>query len=502
MKIETVALEDQQTKLIAEMDPEILEKYRRQAARKISQNQKIPGFRPGKAPFDLVRRIVGDEALTQEAVELLLDEVYPQVLQEAGVNPSGPGKLESIVKLDPPTFAFVVPLPPAVELGDYKEIRKEYSPEPITDEQVESTIRRLRRSYSTAEPVERAAQLGDLVSFTLSANRVNPDEGENATLIEETPYQMVAGEDEEAENEVWPYKGFTQELVGLSASDTKDVPYTFTDESPYEDLRGKEVQFTIKVQNIKEMHLPELNDEFAQTLGEFENLEALQKAVRAQLEQNYAQQYDQDYFDELINDLVEQSTVKYPPHMLEEETEQFLHGVEHNLEHDRLDLDTYLKMREMDRETFMEEEVKPAAQRRLIRSLVLEEFARQEKIAVRNEEIQSIYYNALQQMQQSSQLRKIQAKKQQSAREMANSIAMNTVNSIFNQRLMLRLKAIATGKGDEEPEVANNVETETEMLPEAVNEPETGAAAQQDLPNAELPQADLTENSETGENEA
>src|SRR5512146_114319 len=178
LKLETVALDDQQTKLIAEFDTETLEKYKRQAARKISQNQKIPGFRPGKAPFDLVRRIVGDEALQQEAIELMLDDVYPQVLKEANVNPSGPGKLEEIVKMDPPTFAFVVPLPPQVDLGEYKEIRKDYAPEPVTEEQIEKTLNQLRRSYATAEPVNRPAQDGDMVSFKVSAKRTQPAEGE------------------------------------------------------------------------------------------------------------------------------------------------------------------------------------------------------------------------------------------------------------------------------------------------------------------------------------
>ena len=133
----------------------------------------------------------------QEAIELMLDDVYPQVLKEANINPSGPGKLEEIVKVDPPTFAFVVPLPPQVELGDYRSIRKDYAPEPVTEEQVEATIRRLQRSYATAEPVERAAQKGDMVSFKLSAKRTQLEEGESETLIEETPYQMVAGEDED-----------------------------------------------------------------------------------------------------------------------------------------------------------------------------------------------------------------------------------------------------------------------------------------------------------------
>ncbi len=194
MKIETVARDDQQTKLIAELDSETLEKYKRQAARKILANQKIPGFRPGKAPYDLVRRMYGDEALTARSLELMLDDVYPQALQKPNINPSGPGKLEEIVSIDPPTFAFIVPLPPEVHLGDYKEIRKEYAPEPITDEQVEVNLTRLQRSYATAEPVERAAQKGDLVSFKLSAKRTQTEEGENDTLVEETPYQMVAGE--------------------------------------------------------------------------------------------------------------------------------------------------------------------------------------------------------------------------------------------------------------------------------------------------------------------
>ncbi|MBE0696751.1 MAG: trigger factor family protein, partial [Anaerolineaceae bacterium] len=126
MKIETVARDDQQTRLVAELDVETLEKYKRQAARKVSQTTKIPGFRPGKAPYDLVRRMLGDERLTQEAVELLLDEVYPKVLTEANINPSGPGKLEEIVSMDPPTFAFIVPLPPEVQIEDYKSLRKEY----------------------------------------------------------------------------------------------------------------------------------------------------------------------------------------------------------------------------------------------------------------------------------------------------------------------------------------------------------------------------------------
>jgi trigger factor len=463
----------------------------------------ITGFRPGKAPYDLVRRMIGDEALQQEAIEILLEDGYPPVLREANINPSGPGKLEEIIKMDPPTLAFIIPLPPVVELGDYQAVRKEYAPEPVGEEQINATLRRLQRSYATAEPVERAAQKGDLVAFKLSAKRTQPEEGENEMLIEETPYQLVAGEPEEEEASSWPYEGFENELLGLSANDTKTVVHTFSDDSPYEELRGKEAEFSIEVQNVKEKHLPELHDEFAQMLGDFENLEALRKAVQTQLEQTSSQQYNQNYYDELIGMLVDQATIKYPPHMLEEEIEDFIHGLEHNLEHDHLDLETYLKMREMDRETFIENEVKPAAMRRLERSLVMEEFARQEQISVRNEEIQSIYETALQQMQASKQLRKAQAKNRQTPRDMANNIAINTVNNIFNQRLMSRLKAIATGAGDELPAETESVVAESETV-EAAEAVEASAASVESPsePVATEPEAAPQTDEEAGESQA
>lgn len=478
MKIETVAREDQQTKLIAEIEPETFHRFMHQAARNISKSAKIPGFRPGKAPYEMVVRMFGEDQIQKEAVDLMLEEVYPQILQEADVSPSGPGQLEEIVSMDPPTFSFIVPLQPEVSLGDYQSIQSPYEPEPITDEQVEQTLRRLQRNMATAVPVERPAQQGDMVTFKMSGKRTQPEEGENETLFEESPYQMVAGDVDDDQEEAWPYQGFTQELIGLGENDTKTITYTFDDESPFEDLRGKEAEFHIEVQNVKELDLPELDDEFAQSMGEFETLEDLRKVIRTQLEQNYRQQYDQEYFEDLINDLVSQSTVKYPPHMLNQEIEEFLHGVQHNLERDRLDLDTYLKMREMDRESFIETEVKPAAEQRLMRSLVLEEFARQEKVQVNNEEINAIFNAALQQMQ-SDEMKKIQSRNRQNPREMANSLTINTVNNIFNQRLMARLKSIASGEPEEQPGLPelmtmdmSGEQPEAEVQPESEDQPE------------------------------
>ena len=503
MKIETQARDDHQTKLIAELDAETLDRYMQRAARKISRETRIPGFRPGKAPYDVVRRIHGEKLLQQEAVELMLEDIYPTALQQANINPSGPGKLEEIVTMDPPTFAFIVPLPPEVTLGEYENIRKDYAPEPITDEQVNKSMRSLQRSYATSEPVERPAEKGELVSIKLSATRVQSEEGEPEVLIPESSYQMVAGEVEDEGQPEWPYSGFTQELLGLTTGETKTVAHTFGEETTFEDLRGKETELTIVVQSVKSLALPELNEEFVHTLGEFESVDALQTVIRSQLEQNYQQQFDQTYFDELIGELVGTATIKYPPHLLDEEIEEFIHGVEHNLEHDRLDLETYLKMRQIDRETFINEEVRPAAARRLERSLVLEEFARRENVEVKSDEIRSIYYAALQQMQQSSELKKMQSQNKQSTKEMANSLAVNTVNNIFSQRLMARLKAIAIGKANEPVEetvsdltaelaLAQTTDEEQPALSEAENERAAEMQVESTPASSEVSQAEET----------
>ena len=508
MKIETQALEQRQTKIIAELDSEVFDQYMRRAARKIAGKARIPGFRPGKAPYDVVRRMYGDQTLHQEAIEIMLDEVYPQILKEANVSASGPGKLDEIISIQPPRFSFVVPLEPEVQIGDYRSVRKEYAPITISDEDVENTLNRMRRSYGTAEPVERPAEAGDLVSIKLSIKRVNPEEGQPAMILDSSSYQMTAGESEE--DGKWPYENFTQELLGMSAGENKTWTHTFSQDTEYEDLRGKEAEFTLEIESVKSLALPELNDEFAQSLGQFENMDVVRSAIRTQMERGSQQEYDSSYLNDVISQIVDQSTVEYPPHMLEKEIEDFLHGMEHDLEHEHLDLDTYLKMREMDRETFIDVDVKPAAIRRLQRSLILNELARLESVQLNDQEIRSIYQMAMQQMQ-SPEMKKAQAKNKRSAQEMAESLAISTMNSIFNQRLMARIKAIANGEGDkvDQPIVIDETTAldSTAIASDGPADVETSEAAQEIEPvpaesAAETPEAIASEATESDASES
>ena len=145
MKIEKEVLEDQQVKFTVEVDSDQLEASKRKAAKKIARRIKVPGFRPGKAPYQVIQRQVGDEALLEESIEILVNDVYPQVIEDAEIDPYGPGNLENVLSLDPVTLEFIVPLMPEVELADYHAVRLPYDPPEITDAEVEAVEQDFRQ---------------------------------------------------------------------------------------------------------------------------------------------------------------------------------------------------------------------------------------------------------------------------------------------------------------------------------------------------------------------
>ncbi len=470
MKIETEHRDDHQVKVIAELEPEALEQYRLQAARKFSRETKIPGFRPGKAPLSVVRRIVGEEALTQQAVELMVDAVYPEMLKEADLHPSYPGALEEVISLEPPKMSFLVPLAAEVTLGDYRALRKDYTPATVTDEDVDTFITRLQTSYSTAEPVERAAQEGDLVSVQVQGTLTSPNEGEEPEFIKQTSFQALIG-DSTLQRDNWPFPGFSKELVCLSAGDEKDITYVYPEDSEMEKMRGREIIFHVDVQNVKEMKKPELNDEFAKTLGEFETMDDLRKAIRQQQEESKNAEYEREYFNGLVDEIVETSTIKYPPQMLEEEEESVLKSIQQNLSQQRLDLETYLKMVELSREEFIAKEVTPTAKRRLERSLVLDQVARDEKIQLEQSELETAFNEAFSELQSSTDITKM--RREVSDERISEFLTYEAASRALNRRVMQRLKQIASGEEITEPatEEAAPAETSAEIeTPAAVEE--------------------------------
>ncbi len=456
MKIETIPQEDHQVKIEAEFEVELFDSFKRRAARKIAKQAKIPGFRPGKAPYDVILRMYGEGAINEEAIELLIDEQYAKVLEEASITPSGPGSLQEIVSMEPPKLSFLVPLKPEVEMGDYKEIELPYNPEPVQDEEIKEFLTRLQKNYATAEPADRPIENGDVIYFKLTGFE------NEETILPETPVQLVMGEDEKKDN--WPYEGFSELLIGLSEGDTKDLEYTFTDEVEDERFKGKTIKFVTDIQSVKTLTLPELDDEFAKSLGQFESFTDLEKAVREQQEENKKQEYDDKYFSDLIEKYAEITTVKFPPFMVDEEVEHMLKSLERDLKQQNLDFETYLKLMQTDKEKYIEENVRPSAIKRVRSSLIIDQLGQEEKIEVAKEDIDGILNDTVQMLQNMPDQK---GKKAKLNNEMVNNVAYNAISRLYNQRTLERMKALATGEIEivEPEELAEaNVEDAAELI--------------------------------------
>jgi trigger factor len=303
LKIETQSLENHQVKLIVEVESDQLEEAKVRAGRQIAKKVKIPGFRPGKAPYAMVVRHVGEATIIEEATEILVNDVYPKALEEAKVEPYGPGSLENIVSLDPPKFEFVIPLKAKVELGDYQSIRLPYEPKTITDEDVERVITDLRERQAVQEPVQRPAQEGDVVYIRLNGQRKQVEAGQDPSLVKDRSLPVVVEPEDAKTEEEWPFPGFSRQLIGLSASDEKTIEHTFAEDSPYESLRGVEAEFQVKVEDVKSRTLPELNDEFAQSLGEYTSQEDLRTKINEDLQHHEQESYDEDYEQRVLDEV-------------------------------------------------------------------------------------------------------------------------------------------------------------------------------------------------------
>jgi trigger factor len=447
LKIETEKLEDHQVKLTVEVDSEQLDTSKKKAAKKIAKRIKVPGFRPGKAPYQVIRRQVGDDALLEESLEILVQDIYPNIIEQAGIEPYGPGNFENLVSLEPLILEFVVPLMAEVELSDYHEIRFPYELPEITDDDVETVEDDFRQRQAVEETTERPVEVGDHVFFKVSAKRYEEDgEVEEGNLIEERSSSViVANEDADTSTE-WPFDGFSRELIGMSTGEDKTLLYTFPEDSQFESLQGVTAEFSITIEDLKARILPELNDEFAQSLGEYEDLESLEKDIRESLEQRSEETYNSEYDDQVIDEIVENSSIKYPPQMLDNEVNNVIQQLESRLANQGLDMDIYLKTRELD-EGGLREETIPVAETRVKRSLVLLEIAKEEEIEVSEEDLQEETERTLESI---TRFMSEEDRKQFDSPTAMMNLAGNIYAELRMNRTLEYLRAVA--KGDSEPD--------------------------------------------------
>lgn len=400
MNIEKTFTPDHQVILKVTIDDARLEEAKHRAARKAAQKTRIPGFRPGKAPYHVIVRTVGDAAILQEAVDVVLDEDYSKIIEESGIKPYASGTLNNITSMEPLVLEFTIPLEAETKLEDYTSIRFPYELKEVTDEDVQQYLEELRERMSSLEPVDHPAEVGDVVFLHLSAERKEAVEGKSLVLIADRATQVAIKDDDAQTTSEWPFPGFSRKLVGAKPGDESTFEHTYADDSVLENLRGVEAVFRYKVEDVKVRRLPELDDEFAKSLGEYETFDSVREEVRKGLEAQTKTDYDREYQNKIIDTILETAELKYAPAMLDQELDVFVHQLEHRLEDQGLDMPTYLKSRQMDAEG-LRDELRPSAEARLRRSLVVFQVAKNDNIQVDEQEVQQEAIQTLNSISQS-----------------------------------------------------------------------------------------------------
>lgn len=371
MKVTTQRLPESQVLLEIEVDPDQMQRSLDKAYRRLVQRIEVPGFRKGKTPRDMLERHVGRERLVREANEILIPEVYDQAIEEQDIHAIDQPSIE-LVDLEPLSFKATVAVRPTVDLGDYQKIRAEKTDAQVPDEDVTAAIDELRRRYAVHEPVERPVETGDIV---------------RADVRMEVDGREVFKEDD-AEFRLRPdstilLPGFAEGIVGAEKGVTKEVEITVPEGQ--NELAGKSGTATITIKEVKAEVLPELNDDFAQEVGEgFPNVESLRERVTGDIRERLEAQAEHEFQERAVTALVENAkAIEFPHVLVHREIERL---IEDQARSTGRDISGYMELIKRTPEQ-LHEELLPSATERVKRSLALNQLAEDENLDVSEEEI-------------------------------------------------------------------------------------------------------------------
>ena len=449
MKIEREDLENRQVELQVEVAPDRLEKAMHASARRLSKGTKIPGFRPGKAPYEVVVGKFGEELIFEEALESLGQDIYREALEESELEPYAPGSLEEITREDPIKLRYTVPLAPEVHLGPYQDIRIPFEEAEVTDEAVEDALEGIRQRQALIEPVDRPAEETDLVQVDLSGELLEPEAEEDTNLLDLKDVPLLV----DPETDV-PTPGVMEHLIGISAGEEKTYEYSFPDDHPNEELRNRKARFLIKCLEVKSRFVPEWSDELAQNMGDVESLLDLRVKLRENLQSQAEMEAETQYREEIMQTIVDGATVEYPPIVLQEEINHLLQDLRMRMGNQNLALEDYLKI-EGKTEEDLREELEPEAVERIKRGLVLGKIVEVEELNVEDEEIDAGIQRLIEPLGAEADDRLLAAFESPAGRQ---RIAMD----VLTDKAMGRIVAIAKGESVEQDVDTIEVESEEE----------------------------------------
>ena len=378
MSLQVEKMEKNMAKLTIEVAAEDLEKAMQNAYQKAKGRISIPGFRKGKAPRKMIEQMYGKGVFLEDAVNALIPEHYSKALAECELEIVSQPTID-ITQAEPGKefiFTAEVAVKPEVTLGDYKGVEVPKTEITVTDEDVEAELKKEQEKNSRTISVEdRAAQLNDIVTidFEGSVDGVPFDGGQA------TEYPLTLGS-----NTFIP--GFEEQLVGAKVGDDVDVKVTFPEEYQAKELAGKEAIFKCAVKKIEAKELPELDDDFAKDVSEFDTLAEYKEHVKTNLEDKKADEAKRAKEDAAVDKAIENAQMDIPEAMLMTQCRQMLDDFSRRMQSQGLSMDQYFQFTGMTADKMMED-MKPQALKRIQTRLVLEKVAEVENIQPTEEEV-------------------------------------------------------------------------------------------------------------------
>ena len=378
MSLQVEKLEKNMVRLTIEASAEEFENALQNSYLKNKGKINIQGFRKGKAPRAVIEKMYGPEIFYEDAANEIIPEAYEKAAEESKLEIVSRPDIDVVQIEKGKAFIFTaeVAVKPEVTLGDYKGIEVEKKEITVTEEEIEERINREREQNSRLITVDdRAVQDGDIaiIDFEGFVDGVAFEGGKGED------YSLTIGSRSFIDN-------FEEQLIGKSIGEEVEVNVTFPEEYHVADLAGKPALFKVKIKEVKVKELPELNDDFAQDVSEFDTLEEYKESIKKSIEESKEKDAKRAMEDEIIEKIIENASMEIPEAMVNTQVSQMADDFIQRLQYQGLSLEQYFQFTGMDSKKFIDS-LKPQAMKRIQTRLVLEAIVKAENIEATDEDL-------------------------------------------------------------------------------------------------------------------
>ena len=379
MSVQVETLEKNMAKLTVEISADRLEKALDAAYNKQKKSISLPGFRKGKVPRAMVEKMYGVEVFYEDAANILLQETYPEAYDESGLDIVSQPTIDVVQLEKGKSFIYTaeVAVKPEVTLGKYKGVTVTKIDTSVTDEEVDAEVETQRNNNARTVSVERPIENGDTAVIDFEG------------FVDDVAFEGGKGENYDLEIGSHSFiDTFEDQLVGKVAGDDVDVQVTFPEQYQAEELAGKPALFKVKIHEVKAKELPELDDEFAQDVSEFDTLAEYKEDVKKKLTERKEADAHRTKEDEAIAKIIDDAKMDIPEAMIDNQVNSMINDFANNMMQQGLSMEQYMQFTGMTMDKF-KEQVRPDAVKRIQSSLVLEQIAKDENLEVTDADVEA-----------------------------------------------------------------------------------------------------------------